>query len=126
MLRLLAPAYIRGLTILGGEPFEPENQETLYPFLRRFRNQYPGKDLWMFSGYTLENMLREGAHPHTVWTLPILSLADVLVDGPFIQEQKDLLLRFRGSRNQRLLDVPASLQRGEPVLWTDGQDRGRA
>ena len=122
-LAMLQPAYIRGLTVLGGEPFEPENQRDLYPFLRLFRERYPGKSLWIFSGYTLEEMLRPGAHANTEVTEKLLGLADVLVDGSFILAEKDLTLRFRGSRNQRILDLPATLAEGTPVPWDDGLSR---
>ena len=123
LLDAMAPFYVKGLTVLGGEPFEPENQRDLYPFLRLFRERYPGKSLWIFSGYTLEEMLRPGAHANTEVTEKLLGLADVLVDGRFILAEKDLTLRFRGSRNQRILDLPATLAEGTPVLWDDGHSR---
>ena len=122
VLSLLRPGYVRGLTVLGGEPFEPENQRALYPFLLRFREAFPAKDLWLFSGYTFETLL-SGAHPRTEITESILALGDVLVDGPFVEAQKDLTLRFRGSRNQRILSLPESLLKREPVLWRDENTR---
>ena len=124
LLSMLKPDYICGLTLLGGEPFEPENQRALYPFLQRVRAEYPGKSIWYFSGYTFEEMLREGAHPHTECTEAILALGDMLVDGRFILEQKDLTLRFRGSRNQRILMLPESLKAREPVHWPEENLRG--
>lgn len=107
----LGPSYIQGLTILGGEPFEPENIERLFPFIKRVKEALPNKDIWMFSGFTLEQLiLRENA-------LEALRLIDVLVDGPFVEKEKDISLRFRGSRNQRLIRVPESLRAGEVVYW---------
>ncbi len=117
ILRLLAPDYISGLTLLGGEPFEPQNQQALLPFVRRVREQYPNKTIWAFTGFTLEDLLTEGFAKRCSATDQLLSLIDVLVDGRFILAQKNISLRFRGSENQRLLDLPASLQAGHPVLW---------
>ena len=117
LLRLLAPDYISGLTLLGGEPFEPQNQQALLPFVRRVRERYPNKTVWAFTGFTLEELLTEGFAKRCAATDQLLSLIDVLVDGRFILAQKNISLRFRGSENQRLLDLPASLQAGHPVLW---------
>ncbi len=117
LLAMLAPDYIDGLTLLGGEPFEPDNQRTLLPFLRRVRERYPQKTVWAFSGFTFEEMKTDGSHPRCEATDKLLSLLDVLVDGRFILAQKDISLRFRGSRNQRLLDMPATLKAGVPVEW---------
>ncbi len=117
LLALLAPPYIAGLTLLGGEPMEPENQAVLLPLLRRVREKYPEKNIWAFTGYTLETLLTEGKHPHTADTAPLLALIDVLVDGRFEKDKKNLTLRFRGSENQRLLDLRASLAAGKPILW---------
>jgi anaerobic ribonucleoside-triphosphate reductase activating protein len=98
------PVYISGLTVLGGEPMEPENQVVLLPFLSRFRDTYPHKTLWMFTGYVLERDLLAGQRKHVPSvTDRILDLVDVLVDGPFVLARRDLTLRFRGSSNQRLL-----------------------
>ena len=115
VLQLLAPSYIAGLTVLGGEPFEPENQAVLLPFLHRVRASYPDKTVWVFTGYTLETLLTEGRHPRTADTDAMLSLIDFLVDGPFEQDKKNLMLRFRGSENQRLIDLPATLRAGDIV-----------
>lgn len=117
LLRMLRPAYIRGLTVLGGEPFEPENQRALLPFLRRVRRELPGKDIWAFTGFTWETLLREGSHPRCEATEEMLSLLDVLVDGPFVLAKRNLMLRFRGSENQRLLDVPKTIAAKAPVWW---------
>ena len=112
----LAPAHIKGLSLLGGEPFEPDNQHALLPLLRRVRAAYPGKEIWCYSGYTLEE-LRQNSRARCEVTDEMLSLLDVLVDGPFVEAQKDLNLRFRGSSNQRILNVPASIKVRAPVLW---------
>ena len=105
IIRLLAPDYIQGLTLLGGEPFEPENQRELIKLLRRVRETYPGKDIWSYSGYILDTDLAAGGRAHTEVTDEMLSLLDVLVDGPFIEAQKDISLKFRGSKNQRIIKL---------------------
>ena len=117
ILAMLAPSYIKGLTLLGGEPFEPENQAALLPFVQRVREAYPEKTVWAFTGYTLEELLTDGAHPRAAETDALLRLIDVLVDGRFEKDRRNLTLRFRGSENQRLLDLPATLREGRPVLW---------
>ena len=117
ILKMLAPAYIRGLTLLGGEPFEPSNQRALVPFLEKVRERYPQKDIWSFSGFTLEELQTDGSHPRCDVTDRMLSLLDVLVDGRFVEELKNLSLRFRGSSNQRLIDMKATLREGRIVLW---------
>ena len=119
IMTLLARPYIRGLTLLGGEPFEPDNQRALLPLLRRVRKELPDRDIWGFSGFTLETLLREGSHPRCEVTDAMLSLLDVLVDGPFILAQRNLMLRFRGSENQRILDMKKTLAAGQPVAWND-------
>ena len=124
ILSLLSPAYIRGLTILGGEPMEPQNQPGVLELVRRVREELPEKSIWCYTGYILEKDLLSGrlCDPETV-TLPLLRSLDVLVDGPFMAEQKDLSLSFRGSRNQRLIDMPKTLEKGQVVLWHDWQKR---
>lgn len=98
--------HIKGLSLLGGEPFEPSNQKALLPLLQRFKERFPEKNIWCFTGYTLESdILSEDGKAHCEDTDEILDLLDVLVDGEFIQEQKDITLRFRGSRNQRIIDL---------------------
>lgn len=116
LLSLLAPSYINGLTLLGGEPFEPENQRALLPFLRRVREQLPEKNIWSFTGFTYEELRTEGSHPRCEVTDELLSLLDVLVDGRFVEELKDISLGFRGSSNQRLIDLNATRQSGEVTL----------
>ena len=105
LLRLLSPTYIRGLTLLGGEPFEPSNQRALLPFLHRLRQELPEKDVWCFSGFTLEELLTDGWYPRCEVTDEMLSFIDVLVDGRFEQERKNPALTFRGSENQRIIDL---------------------
>ena len=106
-----------GITILGGEPFEPPNQRELVKLFRRFREAHPDKTIWCFSGYTWEELTGESRARCEV-TDEILSLIDVLVDGEFVETKKSLLLRFRGSANQRVIDVPKTLANGgEVVLW---------
>lgn len=124
LLLALRPDYVQGLTILGGEPFEPENQAVILPLIERVRKLYPSKNIWVFSGYRLEDeLMAEGVHPHTGYTARILSLIDVLVDGRFVEEKKNLSLVFRGSENQRLIDMKKTLKEGHTVLWDEKQTR---
>ena len=116
ILKALEPSYVNGLTLLGGEPFEPENQRELVQLLRRVRSAYPDKNVWCYSGYTLEQSMGE-SHPHCEASEEMLSMIDVLVDGRFTIALKDISLRFRGSSNQRIIDLKASRERGEIVLW---------
>ena len=117
ILAAISPAHIKGLSLLGGEPFEPANQRALLPLLRRTRNELPGKTIWCYSGYTLDGELWQPSRARCEATDEMLSLLDVLVDGEFVAAQKDLSLRFRGSANQRIIDVPKSLAAGAVVLW---------
>lgn len=116
LLEALNRPYISGLTLLGGEPFEPDNQRALLPFLHRLRQQLPDKTVWAFSGYTWEELTGQ-SRARCEATGALLSLVDVLVDGEFVEALRDISLRFRGSSNQRLLDVPASLAAGRPIPW---------
>ena len=115
ILTKLKPEYISGITILGGEPLDFRNQRHAYEILHRIRQELPEKDIWIYTGYVWEDLLREGSPGNTYLTKCILELTDVLVDGPFIQEEKDISLAFRGSRNQRIIDVQESLRRSEVV-----------
>lgn len=115
LIELLKPNYIDGLTLLGGEPFEPQNQRALLPFVKRVKKVYPNKNIWAFSGFTIEQLLNDEPHPRCEVTDELLSLIDVLVDGRFILEKKNLRLRFRGSENQRILDLPETLKSGKAV-----------
>ena len=119
LLTMLAPGYINGLTLLGGEPFEPENQRALLPFLKRVRAAVPQKTIWSFTGFTWEELHTDGSHPRCEVTDELLSLLDVLVDGRYEEELHDISLRFRGSRNQRIIDVPKTLACGTITLWED-------
>ena len=101
IMEALSPTWIQGLSILGGDPMEPKNQEALLPFLRRVRRELPEKDIWLYTGYRLE----------TVSGSPVLDLVDIIVDGPFIEAEKDAGLAYRGSRNQRIIH----LEGGKPV-----------
>ena len=119
ILAMLEPSFINGLTLLGGDPFEPENQRGLVGFLHRVKARYPQKDIWAFTGFVLEELLREGSYARCEVTDEMLSMIDVLVDGPFVEKEKDISLRFRGSRNQRLIDVPRTLAEGTIRVWEE-------
>ena len=125
ILGLLQPDYVQGLTLLGGEPFDPRNQPAIVELLRQIKAKYPNKSIWAFTGYLFDRDILPGRLGESTITREYLGYLDVLVDGPFIQARKNLTLRFRGSDNQRLIDVPASLSRGEVVLWQDWQGDGR-
>ena len=125
ILEHIKPDYIRGLTLLGGEPFEPENQPDVVKLLRQLKEKYPQKNIWAFSGYLFDRDILSGHLGDWEITKEYLSYLDVLVDGPFVEAKKNLGLRFRGSENQRIIDVPASLARNEIVLWQDWQGDGK-
>ena len=116
ILDMLRPDYIRGLTLLGGEPFEPENQGAIVELLRQIKREMPQKSIWAFSGYLFEKDILSGRLGDT---REYLSYLDVLVDGPFVERLKSYAALFRGSSNQRLLDVKKTLAAGEPVWWED-------
>ena len=126
ILSLLAQPHIKGLTLLGGEPFEPQNQPDVVKLLRCVKAAYPEKSIWAFSGYLFDQDILTGKLGPWEITNEYLSYLDVLVDGPFVAAKKDLTLRFRGSSNQRLIDVPASLKENKIVLWEDWQGNGRS
>ena len=107
---------VRGLTVLGGEPFEPENQAELLPFLRKLKARFPDKTLWIYTGNLYEELTGEH-RTHTVHTEEILSLTDILVDGRYIEEEKSLGLRFRGSKNQRVIDMNETRKNGCVTIW---------
>lgn len=118
IIRELSSPFISGLSLLGGEPLEPENQRALYPFVKRVKELYPQKTIWCYSGFVFDETLGEltASHKNTEVTKPLIQLFDVLVDGPYVEELKDIRLKFRGSSNQRVIDVQKTLQLGEIVL----------
>ena len=115
----LASDYISGISLLGGEPLEPKNQEALYPFIQKVRAKFPNKTIWCYTGFVLDEEsgdLKE-KQKNTYYTKDLISLFDVLVDGPFIEELKDVRLKFRGSSNQRVIDVKRTLKNGSCILY---------
>ena len=116
IIECLSPDYIDGLSLLGGEPFEPQNQEVLLPFLRRIRKELPNKTVWCYTGYLFDRELLSESRARCEFTDEALSLIDVLVDGEFVQDLYDISLAFRGSSNQRIIDVQKSLETGEIKL----------
>ena len=117
IVTMMQPQYIRGITYLGGEPFDPHNQPALLALTRKLRARMPEKSIWAFTGYVYDRNLPRVAGV----TDALLAGLDVLVDGPFIAERKNLSLRFRGSENQRLIDMPQTLKTGAVVLWDERQ-----
>ena len=117
IIEALKPGYVKGLTLLGGEPFEPANQRELVYLLRRINNEMPKKTIWCYTGYTLETDLLKESRARCAVTDEMLSRIDVLVDGEFVQVKKDITLRFRGSSNQRIIDLKATLAEGRTVLY---------
>lgn len=112
----LKPGYVEGLSLLGGEPFEPENAPCLSEFVRRVRRELPKKTIWCYTGFSFENDLLTGKTDNPVAVRELMSQIDVLVDGKFIEELKDITLIFRGSSNQNIIDLPASLKQNKTVL----------
>ena len=119
LINALRPAYVKGLTLLGGEPLEYSNQQGLLPFVRRVRKELPEKDIWCYTGYTFETDVLGRMCAEREETKELLSCFDVLVDGEFVQELKEMGLRFRGSSNQRIISVQESLREGKTVLWDE-------
>lgn len=117
ILKSLDTEFNDGLTLLGGEPFEPQNQAVLLPFLKKVKKAFPNKTIWCYTGYIMDADLLKPSKAKTVHTKEMLSLIDVLVDGPFIEEQKNISLRFKGSENQRIIDVKESLKQNKVVLF---------
>ena len=110
--------FVNGLTVLGGEPFEPRNQRELLPLLREVREKYPDKTVWCFTGFRLEDeLLRSGSYPRCEATDGMLACINVLVDGRFVKELKDISLQFRGSRNQRVIDMDRTRETGQVTIW---------
>ena len=118
LYEMLSPSYITGLTLLGGEPMEKVNQRALLPFVKEVRHIFPDKTIWCYTGYTYEaDLLADTGRAHCEVTEEVLSCIDVLVDGRFVQELYDITLLFRGSSNQRLIDLDGTRKKGETVLW---------
>ena len=110
---------VRGITVMGGEPMEPENQREILPFLRRFKEKFPDKTVWLYTGNLYEELTGKlGEHYKCIQcTEELLSYVDVLVDGRFVEEEKRLGLRFRGSANQRVIDMNETRKNGEIIIW---------
>ncbi len=119
IIKLMKPDYIRGLTVLGGEPMAPPNQAGILELLKKVRVEYPEKSIWLFTGYLYDKDILEKMVPTLPETKQILELLDIMVDGPFIEEQKNLNLKFKGSENQRTINVQESLSRNEIILWDE-------
>lgn len=117
ILEALNHDYIQGLTLLGGEPFEPENQRVLTPLLRKVRKSFPQKDIWSYTGFVYDRDLVPGGRRHIEVTDEMLSMIDVLVDGPFILEKKNISLSYRGSENQRVIDLRKTRSEGKIVPY---------
>lgn len=115
ILKELEPSYIDGLSLLGGEPFEPSNQRALVPFLKRVREKYSDKTIWCYSGYLFDRELLSDSRARCECTDEMLSMIDVLVDGEFVEALHDISLAFRGSSNQRIIDVKASLKENKII-----------
>lgn len=122
IVKALEPSYIHGFTLLGGEPFEYVNQQGVLPLLREIKSRFPHKDIWCFTGYDFEKDILGDMVNKWPETREMLSYIDVLVDGEFVQELKNLSLRFRGSSNQRLIQVQESLKENKVILWDDQKD----
>ena len=116
ILDSLKPEYVTGFTLLGGEPFEPENQKGVLPLLKKMKEKYPEKSIWIYSGYLFDKEIIGRMLDTVPETREILELTDVIVDGRFVEELKNLSLKFKGSSNQRTIDVQKSLKTGEVVL----------
>jgi len=114
ILDMLSPEYIQGLTLLGGDPGEPDNQRALLALLRRVKRELPSKDVWVYSGYLYEDFLPGGRAACEI-SEEFLSLCDVLVDGPFLEAEQDRMLAFRGSGNQRIIDLQRTRETGAVV-----------
>ncbi len=119
IIEALKKPYIAGLTLLGGEPFEPENQAVILPLIKRVRKEVPGKNIWSFTGFLFEELKDPSFSKHCAETDEILSLLDVLIDGPFVLEKRNISLKFRGSENQRVIDMKKTLKNGKVTLYLE-------
>lgn len=111
ILNMLAPDYIAGITLLGGDPTEPVNQKGLLPLLRKIKKELPQKDIWVYSGYVYEDFVA-GGRAYCEATEEFLSYCDVMVDGPFVLSKRNLMLSYRGSENQRIIDIKKTRENG--------------
>ncbi len=119
IIKTLSIPYVRGLSVLGGEPMEPENQKGLLPFLKRVKEALPDKDIWVYSGFTLDSEILGKSRAATDMVKELLKYIDVIVDGRYIEAQKNISLRFRGSENQRIIDIKRTLADNSIVLWEE-------
>ncbi len=121
IIKELDSPFISGLSLLGGEPLEPQNQRALLPFVRKVKALYPEKSIWCYTGFVFDEKtgVLTATHKNTADTKALISLLDILVDGPFVEELKDIRLKFRGSSNQRIIDVQKTLQKKEIVLYME-------
>ena len=121
ILKELDSSFIAGLSLLGGEPLEPSNQEALYPFIKEVKRRYPEKNIWCYTGFVLDEKTGDltAKGKNTEVTKDLISLFDVLVDGPYVEELKNIRLKFRGSENQRVIDVKKTLQTKECILYLE-------
>lgn len=119
IITYLKPNYVSGLSLLGGEPFEPQNREGLLPLIKRVKEVYPEKDIWCFTGYLFDAEILGNMCESSETVREMIADIDILVDGKFMEEKKDLQLKFRGSSNQRIIDVKNSLASGNVILWKE-------
>ena len=119
ILEYLKQSYVSGLSLLGGEPFEPENQPGLLPLVKKVKETYPEKNIWCYTGYLFDKDICGKMMDQVPETKELLSYIDVLIDGPFIEERKNLKIRFRGSDNQRIIDIKKTMEAGEIILWEE-------
>ncbi|MCM1115517.1 MAG: anaerobic ribonucleoside-triphosphate reductase activating protein [Clostridium sp.] len=120
ILKSCEPSWINGLSLLGGEPFEPENQRVLLPFLIMFKEKYPDKDIWCYTGFTFEEITNDKkCRANTDISMEMLSLIDILVDGRYIEAQHNISLKFRGSSNQRIIDVKETLKQNKIAIYLE-------
>lgn len=117
IMEYLKPGYVAGLSLLGGEPMEPSNQEGILPLLRRVKKNYPEKNIWCYTGYLFDKDILERMCQESEITKEIVSYLDIVVDGEFVVKQKNLKVNFRGSDNQRIIDVKKTMEAGKIVHW---------
>lgn len=123
ILKELSKPFYDGLTLLGGEPFEPENQRALVKLLRRIKQELPERTIWSFTGFVMDRDLVPGGRKHCEVTDEMLSMLDMLIDGPFIEEKKNISLRFRGSENQRIIDMNETRKQGKIIIWQGANNK---